>query len=344
MLIYIAQLTHRSNGVNQNRSFPLAAGCLAEALAQEFDAQIKVRIFKDPAGLSACVKSEPPDALMLSNYLWNERLSLAFAAKARRNYPDMLIVMGGPNLSNDRVALIGFLKANSFIDKIVLHEGELAAVAIVKKFLETKDRFAVRRERIPSAISLVGDKVIDGIWDTENETADAKPGETGGATLDDIPSPYLSGRFDRFFTDGEHPLIETARGCPFQCAYCQQGRRNNKRVRHYSHERVRAEVMYISRKIRERGVDIKTLSIADSNLAMYERDMDTIGVIREAQDKYGFPMFIICSTGKNKPALVTEAILKLKPDSILYRNSLQSLNEPTLEAIQRSNRVNPFFS
>ena len=41
--------------------------------------------------------------------------------------------------------------------------------------------------------------------------------------LDSIPSPYLSGLCDKFLSSEFVPLVQTARGCPFECTYCQEG-------------------------------------------------------------------------------------------------------------------------
>ena len=148
---------------------------------------------------------------------------------------------------------------------------------------------------------------------------------------------YLSGYFDKFFIDGEVPLIETSRGCPFECAFCQQGTNYFTKVRNYDVDRMCSEIEYIARKIHDTGIKINTLCIADPNFAMNKRDGVFLDTVRKTQDLYGYPENVICSTGKNKPKLIIENTSKLKLGSILLRSAVQSLDKKTLKAVKRSN-------
>ena len=42
-------------------------------------------------------------------------------------------------------------------------------------------------------------------------------------SLDEIPSPYLTGILDEFFDGRLVPMIQTNRGCPFSCTFCVDG-------------------------------------------------------------------------------------------------------------------------
>src|SRR5690349_17105434 len=46
MLLYLAQLTHRTGSQNQNRHFPLAIGYLGTYIRQVFGERVEVRLFK----------------------------------------------------------------------------------------------------------------------------------------------------------------------------------------------------------------------------------------------------------------------------------------------------------
>ena len=41
--------------------------------------------------------------------------------------------------------------------------------------------------------------------------------------LDEIPSPYLTGLCDKLLAENFIPMVETKRGCPFKCTFCESG-------------------------------------------------------------------------------------------------------------------------
>ena len=342
LTVYFGQLTHTLNGINQNRRFPLACGLIAEYLKSKLKSKVVVDVFKTPTELNKAMECTPPNVLLLSNYMWNEQLSCTFARQTRKKFPDALIIMGGPNFSLNFQTNVRFLKENPAIDKIVFHDGEIVTSIIVEEFLKLQSRNDVRRLKLPNTLSLLDNDIVEGCRST-NLALGLKDNETRlglknvAETLNNIPSPYLSGLLDKFFLDGEVPLIETSRGCPFKCSFCQQGAKYFSKIRNFDTKRIVDEVNYIGRKIHDRKVDINTLCVADANLAMYSRDFEIFEGIKLIQDKYGFPKSVICSTGKNRPELIIKSASVLEKGSILLRSAMQSLNKPTLDAVNRSN-------
>ena len=145
------------------------------------------------------------------------------------------------------------------------------------------------------------------------------------------------GLMDKFFLDGEIPLIETNRGCPFRCSFCQQGEDYFSKVIDFPIEVVISELNYIANMIGATGAKISALEIADANFGMYRRDYDICKHLRFLQDKQGYPKSIGCSTGKNKPEVILENISLLEPGTIILRSAIQSMNPETLDSIRRSN-------
>lgn len=337
MLIYLAQLTHEANTTIQNKCFPLAVGFIAAYLKKHFGDEIEVELFKRPTELNAAIKSREPDILMLSNYMWNENLTCCFANRTKEVYPDVFVVLGGPNFSLIPEVNFEFLRKNLGVDMLVHYEGEITARKIVGKYLEVGSIDLVKRLNIPSTNSIIGTEMFSGDSgiEAERETRIGLPGS--GTVLDEIPSPYISGLFDKFFADGEVPLVETNRGCPFSCTYCQQGTEYFNKVRHFSTTRVIEEMRYIAKKVKEDRLEMYSLEIADPNFAMYNSDAEIVDSIRKLQDEFGFPKNIGCSTGKNRAEVIIENTFKLQEGTILLRSAMQSTNPSTLEAIRRQN-------
>src|SRR5215510_1479670 len=103
MSVYLADLRYNYSGVLANDCMPLGVAYMKAVMDRDLP-EVNSRLFVYPEKLEAAMRSVPPDVLMVSNYMWCEALSLAFAKLARRLNPNVLIVMGGPNipLEDDR--------------------------------------------------------------------------------------------------------------------------------------------------------------------------------------------------------------------------------------------------
>ena len=122
--------------------------------------------------------------------------------------------------------------------------------------------------------------------------------------LDEIPSPYLSGMLDRFFDGCLVPFLETNRGCRFACTFCHTGNIYFNKINTFSIDRIRAEIEYIGKRISELG--ITHLYLADTNFGMYSRDKEICDELAKAQKKYGWPLHMYATTGKNNKDRVIE--------------------------------------
>lgn len=336
ILIYISQLSHISDGVYQNNVFPLAIGFIGAYLKKELKDRVEVELFKSPVELNEAILRQPPDVLMFSHYMWNHNLNLAFIKEARKQFEDMLIIVGGPNISLDSYQRRKFMKENPEIDIYVLYEGEVVTKELIAQYLKTRNRDELRKWEHPSILTNGMREDTPTVKGTANRAN--RIGIKGASTsLDDIPSPYLTGMFDKFFIDGERPLIETNRGCPFTCTFCQQGEDYYMKVVHFSEERVRDEIMYIADKIQREKIKTYAIEIADPNFGMFERDRIVCAAIREAQDKTNFPQYVGCSTGKNKAETIIENTSLLKLGSIQLRSAMQSMDPEVLDSIKRQN-------
>ena len=333
MLLYLAQLTHRTGSQNQNRHFPLAIGYLGTYIRQVFGEQVEVRLFKHVHLLNAALGQRMPDAIGFSTYMWNEKLSLEIAAQIGRRSPSTLVVVGGPNVPLDPADREHYLERHPFVHKLVVRDGEYPFEEIIRTFLATRSVEAVRRAPIDYTSSLLDGQLIAG-----SETSEMRVGmNPDKGLIDHIDSPYTTGMMDGFFADGEVPLLESNKGCPFTCTFCQQGDVYYSKVRHFSTARVAAEVDYIARKVTDQSLEMTTIEFADPNFGMFARDREVTLAIRAAQDKYGFPKSVHSSTGKNKAELILANNEVLAPGSTSLRSAIQSNNPVTLEAIKRKN-------
>lgn len=323
--VYLADLRHDYSGVLANDCMPLGVAYMKAVLDRDLP-EARSRLFAYPGRLWDALREAPPDVLMLSNYMWNEDLSFQFAKLAKRVNPDMLVVMGGPNISLEDERKVEYLRARPWVDVYVLGEGDFLAREVVREYLAAGKSLARLHERtIPSSIHRRpdGEYVVNKLWDRQRE-------------VDEIPSPWLSGALDEFFDGRLAPMIETNRGCPFTCTFCVQGIRWYAKVHYFGKERLRQEIEYIAARVHADCPNMGTLRIADSNYGMFERDAEISEYIGRAQAQYGWPTFIDATTGKNRPERIIESLERMNGALVLYQ-AVQSLDDDALKNIKRSN-------
>jgi radical SAM superfamily enzyme YgiQ (UPF0313 family) len=287
--------------------------------------EVRSRLFAYPDRLHEALLSDPPDVLMLSNYVWNEELSLRYARLAKQLRPGVLTVMGGPNISLEDDRRIAWFQAHPEIDVFVLGEADFLATDIVRQYLDAdRSLDAFRARTLPSSLyhNPQGEVVLNRMWDRHK-------------AIDEIPSVWLTGILDEFFDGKLAPMIETNRGCPFTCSFCVQGTGWYTKVHNFSKERIKEEIDYIARRIKAVSPSMGTLRIADSNYGMFERDVEISGYIGEVQREYGWPTFIDATTGKNRPERIIQSLEKVSGALVLYQ-AVQSLDETTLKNVKRS--------
>lgn len=322
--VYLSDLRYNYSGVLANDCMPLGVAYMKAVMDQELP-DVHSRVFAYPDRLFDAIKAAPPDVLMLSNYCWNEALSIHIARLAKRIRPDTLVVLGGPNISLEAERQEEYLSALPDIDLYVLGEGDFLAAEIVRQFLDSgKSIRALGEREIPSSVYRRPDGTIHRTkpWDRHRG-------------IDEIPSPWLSGILDEFFDTKLAPILETNRGCPFTCTFCCQGTSWYTKVHYFGLERLREEIYYIARRIKERSPYMHTLRIADSNYGMYERDTEISSYLGETQRDYGWPTYIDATTGKNRPDRIIKSIEKVNGAMLMYQ-AVQSLDDNVLRNVKRS--------
>jgi radical SAM superfamily enzyme YgiQ (UPF0313 family) len=319
--VYLADLVHEHS---RYRTFPYAAGCVGGYARARLGRRIAVEVFRNPAELAQAVACAPPDVLGFSHYIWNACLSSEFARRIKRMSPGTVVVMGGPHYPEDGEQQRLFLRARPEIDFYVHREGEIPFTGLLEALLDrdmSPAAFKAEGVRIPACHYVQGDALI------------APPPGEKLLDLDEVPSPYLSGLFDKFFEDGSFsPLTQTKRGCPFACTFCVEGLEFYNRLGRASPQRFGDELAYIAERIAPERV----LMLADANFGMYRDDLEFCRRIADMQARYGWPRQIEVTTGKNHKERIVEANA-IVGGAFRLLAALQSTNPATLDNIKRRN-------
>lgn len=323
--VYLGDLRYNYSGVLANDCMPLGVAYIKAVMDREdTEGAVNSRIFVYPDRLLEAMRNEPPDVLMLSNYVWNEALSQRFFSIAKSINPNILTVMGGPNICLEPERQKAYLGAHPDLDVYLLGEADFSAWYLLREFLDCGLSIGKLGER---EIASATYRNPDGELLINLTKPRHKQVET-------IPSPWLTGIQDEFFDGRLAPMIETNRGCPFTCTYCCQGTSFYTKVHNFDIARIKEEIEYIAKRIHEKSPKMGTLRIADSNYGMFERDIEISGYIGAMQKEYGWPTFIDATTGKNRPERIIKSVEQVSGALVLYQ-AVQSLDEEVLRKVKR---------
>lgn len=304
--IYLTQI---NNVIAEATFLPLSVGYLWEyCKTQTHDYVLGGILFERDTVENYLKQIENPDILAISTYVWNWNISRNLARAVKQKYPNCLIVMGGPQVPYKQ----SWLKENRDIcDIIITYSGERALAELLKE-----------------------NYTFPGIMTVDHYTS-PKPNKE----LNDIPSPYLSGLMNGLMKPGKQysAIIETNRGCPYACTFCDQEALYYNKVAQFDYNRVIKEIDWIV----DHKIDF--LYFADSNVGIFDRDIDFIKYIAKCRNEKGYPRQIDYSTAKQQPKRIVELGRILNQEAKIKRGvtiALQSMNTKTLQAIKRINIAN----
>lgn len=253
-----------------------------------------------------------------STYIWNKSYNNVLARELKKANPDILILFGGPEPPIEK---LNFFEMYPYVDVCVKLEGEIS----FRKILETTTHAELLA--VPGLLVNVNGNTVDtGPSMRINE-------------LDDIPSPYLIGIFDDLIK--KHPevrwnaTLETNRGCPYACTFCDWGSLTYNKVKKFDLERVFAELEWIGKN------KCDFVSITDANFGIFpERDSIIADKLIEVQQTYDNPKAYTISWAKNQRREIVDIVKKLiyvGGAKIGLNLSVQTLDENVLEIIKRKN-------
>ena len=242
---------------------------------------------------------------LFSNYIWNWTYNKTLANKLKNTYPDSTVIFGGPGIPKDE----NLRKDIEHVDTFIHGMGEQALMNLLKNKL-------------------------NGIKNPKNITIPMK-------SLDDIPSPYTTGLFDNIMEledMGMRATLETNRGCPFPCTFCDWGSVAYKKLLKFPIEKIKGEIKWFSDN------KIKTLNIADANVGVFaKRDEEWLMELVKYQKETGYPSAADAAWYKNSSERIMQLAKKTQEigNNKSYTISMQSMNPKTLKEIKRQNLTIP---
>ncbi len=316
--VTFADLKHTGHSCN---AVPLGISLVAAYVLECLGERITVDLFKSPSEFAHRLELDMPKVACFANYIWNVELSYQFASRIKAAAPGTVIVFGGPNYPTEVQEQQVFLRSYPAIDFYIQKDGEQPLAMLIETLFEYDfdiEGLKVAGRDLPDCHYLRNQDLVRG----------TSPPPM--MDLDSIPSPYLSGLCDKFLSAEFVPLVQTARGCPFECTYCQEGQEHFSGLRRFSVDRVTREIEYIAQRAK-----VPNLAISDSNFGMYKEDLETCHSIADTQKRFGWPEYFIGIQGKNRKDRVLEAASIVTGS---YLNAaVQSTDPQVLENVKRQN-------
>jgi radical SAM superfamily enzyme YgiQ (UPF0313 family) len=322
--ITFADLTHTGQVVAAN-TFPLGSGMVVAYAKKELGDDIDIEIFKYPDDLAARLDGDMPQIACFTSFSWNIRLHHEYARRIKALSPGTITIFGGCNFPDAADEQAEYLAKYHCIDFYIEYEGELAFVELYRRLKALGfDAARFKRERTPSPNVRY---LVDGEFV-------ASPLGPKIRDLSIIPSPHLSGVLDKFHDDVLIPMMQTTRGCPYQCTFCWEGGSFFTKIGRFTQERVRQELDYIAARTNK----VPDLCIVDANFGMFEDDLDTSRAILDVQKQHknGWPKSVLTATAKNHKERTIE-IVELLGATLPPTAAVQSTDAKVLKDIKRKN-------
>jgi radical SAM superfamily enzyme YgiQ (UPF0313 family) len=143
-----------------------------------------------------------PDVLGASTYVWSFATIIEVARRTRELLPSCTIILGGPSARPAMFELEPFRAAADHVDALVLREGE-----------DVFERIVAADDRSDGALAKLPGLAVPTPSGWAIQPTGALP------ELDALPSPFQHGLAPR----GRTAHLETFRGCPLACQFCEWG-------------------------------------------------------------------------------------------------------------------------
>jgi radical SAM superfamily enzyme YgiQ (UPF0313 family) len=308
---------------------PYAVGCLISHCLKDdiikanyefLEPEYRYRCLDNPAFIE---QLKVTDILGLTCYVWNQPINDRISQRYKKLNPNGIIIYGGPNVPEDKSVATQYANDRPFVDLFFVGPGEINFANFLKGYLDTGS--------------------INGHEGSFNHNENNVNLTRESYKIDYIPTPYTDGLFDNILSREKSVVIpiETNRGCPYRCTFCDWGGLTQSKITLFDMEAVKRNIdktmPYDS---------VQRYNIIDANFGMFARDVELIDYIAEQKEKFNKTVEVASlGIAKNGSEHVKQIYSKMHkfhvdqhvPDAKNVKVSFQTFSPEALKATQRSN-------
>lgn len=264
------------------------------------------------------IVSQSPDVIGISCYIWNERITLTVANKVKQKLPSVKIVAGGPGIYIEQDK--GWFNKHPYIDAVCEYTG--FGEIFITEYLDGTPLEDIPFCIYPSMGGLFWNKSTASF--KRRDLKFSMPYTDNQEYLKKFASKHDKIKF----------LVETSRGCPYSCTFCEWGYSVSKKV-------VFRDTADVCKDLEVAFEILKPMSIEilDANFGIVETNIDVTRKIAELNNLHNGCVIYMDMGG---PSKVKKENVNLIYKTLLdaginvdFRLSVQHTNQEILDNIER---------
>lgn len=196
-------------------------------------------------------KLKTSDIIGLSNWIWNQSYNDKISKIFKKYNKSGVVIYGGVNVPEDKDLAFKYANERPYVDLFFCGPGE---------------------ENFKNFLLNYSEKEIDEFEGTFTKTSYQYSKKQYQNLL--IPTPYTDGIFDNILKNTKSKLgavIETNRGCPYSCSFCDWGGMTKSKILKSSSLDVFNTISYV---VSQENID--KVDLADANFGFFSEDVDYI--------------------------------------------------------------------
>ena len=300
-------------------------------------------MYTDIEDIKASIQQAPPAIFGVSLYVWNYEKSLALCKWVKETWPNCIVMAGGPHQYFKHHG--DWFKKHWFIDASLPSEvyGEIAITDLLNNL---QDDNSINWNTVEQMVYPSKNKSLTLHSKKATNKKDFKWGYSAYEAQHANMQEYVDHYYNVAGRQGLHCKIETTRGCPYSCTFCDWGGGIGGKVILKDLNTVKTDLKILL------SYNVSSVYVCDANFGINgKRDVDVVRFIADEKKTYGSKKFPNVQYGgyakTNKHFGYLKEIFTIEAEndlSYVYKISQQSFHDDVLVNVKRTDlRANEHF-